>query len=265
VKQLVSALCSDECTGRAPGTPGGRLARRHVIDALRAAGLAVRRARISAEWWPYGACVIAAFGTGALMVALAPLRPWREPAAAGVLAIAVVATLALAGPSFAANSLLARALHPWYVGLGIAAVSVAMAAAGGLVVRRIVTATTRATLVVLLSALVTSGIILLTVLATSPSNPAFMGAVGMASIAAGGFLTQAVIAPERPWACGAGGGVFFVLASVDWNEGVSEIAGPILAGLIFILIGYGGARLAWRHLRSGAAPSSPDIPSARLG
>jgi Zn-dependent M28 family amino/carboxypeptidase len=39
VKQLVTALCSDACAGRAPGTPGGRLARRHVVDALRAAGL----------------------------------------------------------------------------------------------------------------------------------------------------------------------------------------------------------------------------------
>ncbi|HWU90138.1 MAG TPA: M28 family peptidase, partial [Kofleriaceae bacterium] len=39
MKALVHALCSDVCAGRVPGTPGGRLARRHVIDALRAAGL----------------------------------------------------------------------------------------------------------------------------------------------------------------------------------------------------------------------------------
>ena len=39
MQQLVGALCSDECAGRAPGTPGGRLARTHVVDALRAAGL----------------------------------------------------------------------------------------------------------------------------------------------------------------------------------------------------------------------------------
>jgi Zn-dependent M28 family amino/carboxypeptidase len=39
VKQLVNALCSDECAGRAPGTPGGRRARRLVVDALRAGGL----------------------------------------------------------------------------------------------------------------------------------------------------------------------------------------------------------------------------------
>ncbi len=39
MRELVEALCSDECAGRAPGTPGGRLARHHVTTALRAAGL----------------------------------------------------------------------------------------------------------------------------------------------------------------------------------------------------------------------------------
>jgi len=39
VKRLVEALCSDECAGRAPGTEGGRRARRYVIEALRDAGL----------------------------------------------------------------------------------------------------------------------------------------------------------------------------------------------------------------------------------
>jgi Zn-dependent M28 family amino/carboxypeptidase len=39
VKGLVDSLCSDACAGRAPGTPGGRLARSYVIDALRAGGL----------------------------------------------------------------------------------------------------------------------------------------------------------------------------------------------------------------------------------
>lgn len=36
---LVDALCSDECSGRAPGTPGGLAARRYVISAMREAGL----------------------------------------------------------------------------------------------------------------------------------------------------------------------------------------------------------------------------------
>jgi len=39
MRQLVEALCSDECAGRAPGTAGGLAARRIVVDALREAGL----------------------------------------------------------------------------------------------------------------------------------------------------------------------------------------------------------------------------------
>jgi Zn-dependent M28 family amino/carboxypeptidase len=38
-RALVESLCSDACAGRRSGTPGGRLARAHVVDALRAAGL----------------------------------------------------------------------------------------------------------------------------------------------------------------------------------------------------------------------------------
>lgn len=39
MRPLVEALCSDECAGRAPGTPGGLRARRIVTDAFREAGL----------------------------------------------------------------------------------------------------------------------------------------------------------------------------------------------------------------------------------
>lgn len=39
MRRLVQDLCSDECTGRAPGTPGGRAARALVREALRGAGL----------------------------------------------------------------------------------------------------------------------------------------------------------------------------------------------------------------------------------
>jgi hypothetical protein len=39
MRQLVEALCSDACAGRATGSRGGELARALVVDALRAAGL----------------------------------------------------------------------------------------------------------------------------------------------------------------------------------------------------------------------------------
>lgn len=39
MRDLVEALCSEECAGRRPGTPGGREARRLVVEAMRGAGL----------------------------------------------------------------------------------------------------------------------------------------------------------------------------------------------------------------------------------
>lgn len=39
LQSIVEDLCSDACAGRAPGTPGGREARRVVAGAMRAAGL----------------------------------------------------------------------------------------------------------------------------------------------------------------------------------------------------------------------------------
>src|SRR5262245_26701734 len=47
MKRLVEALCSDECAGRAPGTPGGLAARRIVMDAFREAGLSPREQEIA--------------------------------------------------------------------------------------------------------------------------------------------------------------------------------------------------------------------------
>lgn len=215
-----------------------------------------------AAWSAYGVYALAAFGVGALMVAHAPLRPWREPAAVGVLAVAEVAAFSLAGPGLAANWFIARALHPWYVGLGVAIMSGALAAAGGLLVRRTATATARTNLIVLLSALVTSGIIGLIILSSCESAP-----VLLAGVVAGGFITQAMIVPRRPWACGAGGCALavFTLAENDLDGIVNELVLATISGLFLLAIGAFGAWLAWRLLRRGDAPSSPDVPPARLG
>lgn len=60
LRAWVEALCSEECAGRAPGTPGGIAARRIIVEALRGAGLAVHEQPL-----PAGANVIAtAGGTG---------------------------------------------------------------------------------------------------------------------------------------------------------------------------------------------------------
>jgi hypothetical protein len=221
--------------------------------------------RIGGEWLPYGVYAIAAFGAGALMVAHAPLRPWREPATAGVLAVAAVTAYVIAKPEAATEWFVVRALHPWYMGLGIAAMSGAMAAAGGLMVRRIATATARTNLIVLLSAVLIAGITSLVVLITYESIPALVAGV-VAGVAAGGFVTQAMIAPRRPWACGAGGGTSMLLPLIaeGWNVSLGAIAIDVFIGLIFVLIGSAGARLAWRLLRGRDAPVSPEVPSARL-
>ena len=39
MRQLIESLCSPECDGRRPGTPGGEAARRIVVEAFREAGL----------------------------------------------------------------------------------------------------------------------------------------------------------------------------------------------------------------------------------
>jgi hypothetical protein len=217
--------------------------------------------RLDDAWWRYSASALAAFGAGALLVALAPLRPWREPAAAGVLATALVAVCALAQPDLADNWFVAHASHPWYVGLGIAVVSGAMTAAGGFVARRIATAAARTGRIVLLSALVITGIPALLLLATNA--PVLSVVTG---VAAGGFVTQAVIVPRRPWACGAGGGalMLYPLALSGWDVDVLKIAMAGLSALLFMLIGTVGARLAWRFLLREDAPPSPDVPTARL-
>jgi hypothetical protein len=224
------------------------------------------------EWRLYAAGAIAAFGAGALMVAHAPLRPWREPAAAGVLAIAPLAAVAFARSDGALYAVLSHLWQPWYVGLGVAVASGALAAAGGIAVRRIATSTPRTALILVLSALVFTGITSLMLMAGyaymrmaayGSSDRALL--LMMAGAAAGGFVTQAVIAPKRPWACGAGSCalVLYTLTSSDLDGELSVIL--IVGALLFILIGYGGAQLAWWILRRGDASSSPVIPPARLG
>jgi hypothetical protein len=54
MRPLVEALCSDECAGRAPGTPGGIAARRIVMEAFRGVGLSPQEQKI-----PVGANVLA--------------------------------------------------------------------------------------------------------------------------------------------------------------------------------------------------------------
>ncbi len=46
MRELIDALCSPACAGRAPGTPGGERARALVVEAFRAAGLDPHEQRV---------------------------------------------------------------------------------------------------------------------------------------------------------------------------------------------------------------------------
>src|SRR5262245_9167237 len=86
--------------------------------------------RFDDAWLPYMAHALAASGVGATMMFHAQLRPWREPAIAGVLGIAVMAVLMLALPHATFGWVATRSSHPWLIALGLATFSAVFAFAG---------------------------------------------------------------------------------------------------------------------------------------
>ena len=204
-------------------------------------------------WMMYGMHAPAALAVGALMVAHAPLRPWREPAVAGALAVALMWMRQLGGEHEAFSW-----LQPWPVALGVVAMSSALAAAGGLAARRFAAAA-RTGLIIALSVGVGGGVFAVVVWVMDfEILSVLLGVLG------GGFVTQAVVASRRPVACGVGGAAFVAFPSS--GEGGAVVFWSLLIILpILVLIGYLGAALAWRTLRHGDASSPPDVPPARLG
>jgi hypothetical protein len=213
---------------------------------------------VQAPWQVYAMHALAACIAGALMVAHAPLRPWREPVLAGVLALTLA--MLLSHDDSYAFGLLRDGGPPWYEQLAIVAGSGVFPALGGLVVRRIAPARTRTDLLLALSALAITGGVAMIAIATDGGI-----LLAMLGVATGGFVTQAAIAPRRPGACGAGGLVFVLFALADQISGLL-VVGLIISGPILILVGYTGARLAWWSLRRGDPPEGPDVPAqARIG
>jgi hypothetical protein len=203
-------------------------------------------------WIPYGAYAVAALAGGALVVAHAPLRPWREPAAAGALAVVVMALLLRT-----LDLTLFGWSHSWPVTAGIAAGSGVLAGLGGLAARRTV-AGIRTDLLIALSMCVMAGTTVVTVRLTD----GLLG--GLLAIPAGGFITQAAIPYRRPWTCGLGAGMF--VTSVLSNDLSAIVVGSVLVAWPFmVLLGYLGARVACRILGRGDAPAGAEVPSARVG
>lgn len=212
-----------------------------------------------APWQVFAVQALAASLAGALMVAHAPLRPWREPVLAGLLALAIGALLSRESAHAFSWMFRDDGLR-WYEGLAILAGSGGFPALGGLVVRRFAPARTRTDLLLALSALAITGGVAMIALATGGGI-----LLAMLGVAAGGFVTQAAIAPKRPGACGAGGLVFVLFALAN-GLSVLVVVGLVLSGPLLIYTGYFGARLAWWSLRRGDPPEEPDAPAqARIG
>jgi hypothetical protein len=79
--------------------------------------------------------------------------------------------------------------------------------------------------------------------------------VGFATPFLAGFITQRMIAVRRPWACGAGSLVF----ALTWPS-LGTLTIKISSGLLLVLIGSFGARVAWR----GSRDEQPAVPAATL-
>jgi hypothetical protein len=206
---------------------------------------------VLSDWMRYGAHAAAALAVGALMVAHAPLRPWREPAVAGALAVLLLWVQSPGGEHEAFGW-----LQPWPVALGVAALSGALAAAGGLAARRFAP-TVGTALIIALSMGVVTGVV-----AAGERLTDFGGLSPLFGVLGGGFVTQAAVASRRPAACGAGGAVCVAF----WSSSMGELSLDLIVTLpILVLVGFLGAALAWRTLRNGDAPSVSDIPRARLG
>ena len=190
---------------------------------------------------------------GALMVAHAPLRPWREPALAGVLAV-VTLTVMMRGMHEEPFAL----LRSWPVAAGVAAGSGALAGLGGLATRRVV-ATSRTDLLLVLGAFVMAGTC--AVLVRAMDLGILSALLGMVL---GGFITQSVIPRPRPWACGVGGGMFVLLTLTSSFDG-SVLIAAVVTWPVIVLLGALGAALSWWILRRGREVPAAEVPAARIG
>jgi len=223
-----------------------------VVGAFWVAALMLILFGVRPGWGLYGAQAAAALAGGALMVAHAPLRPWREPVAAGVLA-AVATTLVLRST----GGLLAAWPHALPAAAGLAAASGVLAGLGGLAARRS-TAAIRTDLLIALSLCVIAGT---TFLMVRPAGGLF---IGLLAIPAGGFITQVAIPYRRPWTCALGGGMY-ALTALSEDLSAIMVASTLVAFPFMVLLGYLGARLACSLLRRKEEPPGVEVPTARAG
>ncbi len=196
---------------------------------------------------------------GAIMTAHAPLRPWREPLAAGVLAIGVLGVL-VALP-YSQFWVVAHVAHP-VLGFAVAAGSGLCSGSAAWVVRRFATTTPTTASIFGVSLLLTTGSAVTfsqLVLGLRLSGGWMIGSA-VAGVFFGGYLTQRVIPVRRPWICGAGP-AFYCLWAVSHNPTSLHVGASLVGSGVLVLIAALGAWVGWRrnHSETDAA-----IPPARV-
>jgi len=220
---------------------------------------------------PYVAHALGGLLAGALFVALAPLRPTREPLIAGVAAIVVAAAVFLLPAHAHYGWVATRSDHPWWTALAIAGVSGAGTWAGATVRRR--WAPSIAPIwptIVVFAGIVTVGAIAISgqLLANLMDVPhgVLVFAFGIASAMLGAFIAQTVIPTYEPLACGVG--VWSLLAlMVIANPSpakVNRVGVVVVGGAIVAAFAVWGAKLAWKRRVSRGTADAPAVPQARI-
>lgn len=226
-------------------------------------------AQVEGAWLPFAGHFIGALLAGALMVAHAALRPWREPVAAAVVAVGVLAVMFLVLPQPWFSWVAARSPYPWLMAFGLAGVCAAGALCGGMIARRVASTTPHTAKLVLLSALTITGCSVALVHLAGGSGLASGRATGllfvmmMLGVVFGGFVVQRMVTTYRPWTIG-GGATLLALSTLAEAGPSTATMKALMSSLLLGCIGAIGARLARRWVVTPGPTPHDTLPSARL-
>jgi len=228
-------------------------------------------ARDVSAWLPYVAHALGAAVAGATIVACAPLRPSREPLAAGVLAAGFLAMTFSVAPAPTFSWVPARVDHPWVIVVAVVGAMAAAATAGAWLGRRVTRSVASAAALSVLGGLVTIG----TLVVLEHTAQAFLGAsmfsrpwLLLLPFPIAAFAIQSLAPAYRPWVCGSGGLTLMAWTVMAREATARSIAINALAALVIWPIGYVGARLGWRLIGRRRVTwhreAGQEIPAARL-
>lgn len=196
---------------------------------------------------------------GALLVAFAPLRPWREPllsAVAAMLASIVVVLVQARG-----REMMAEQWPQFVLNLGIACISVLSAAA---LLRWVMPRfKSGPASIVVLGGLITLGFVatMLSIGAVLDIETSlFRVIVTFVGIFLGGYLTQGSISVQRAWLCGSGSLLLLLrlLANPSFDR-------EMLPAIFFcFVIGRWGAVVAWRRMVARGHQPDAEVPAAHV-